>query len=594
MKLEIYNAKKAKLFIHPHRTGAIILSKSLEGYRRWGVQNKVHHLKLEPTRHNLDLVKEYVPTVEVVRFREGEERRPGISRSQYSPKTTPRPYQAEAVAKALDARKGSRGFCIWCDPGTGKSKIAIDFMGTLYGRGQVDEVLVIAPKGVHRQWAEDQIPAHCGIPGWSTHWWLGGTRKVPWESWGEGGGIVWRCINYDALNTVKGKLELDRALSGEGKRFGLVIDESHFVKNYRTKRWKATNLLGNKQGCMARMLLSGTPISKNLEDEWAQLKIADEDILGIRYVTHFRNSYCIMGGYNGKEFLGPRNLKRYQEKTRPFIFRATKDQLDGLPEKVYQRWHFSMTPRQRETYQTMKKELIVELKAEGAVAVAPHIISSLIKLQQISNGFIQPSLTPEDVRRGVDSLKPIRLMKPGDNPRLSALKELVKEIGPETPIIVWCRFRWDVEAILKAFGDRARGLYGALAGEVRVNNMEEWLDGRAQILVATPGTGGTGFNLQVGGCNHAIYYSNSEHYTMRVQSEDRIHRIGATGKQTFYWDLVARGSRDMAILANLRRKKSLSDLVLDDIIRELEGNSTMEALTTVSSIDSQMQSLLEK
>ena len=590
MNLQIINNKEAHLHASIQSPGIIELSKRLEGYRRWvmgGLGGNNQYLRLEPTGYNIDLLQEEIPGL-LIQGQKDKRLAWPRSRREYKQKTAPYPYQRDALAKALNARKSSNGFALWCDPGTGKSKIAIDFMCELYCRGEIDIILVIAPKGVHRQWAEDQIPLHCGAEGWSAHWWYP-QRRVPWIHWFNGGlidGPPFYCINYDAIKTIRGEDSIDW-ITKDDKTFGLIIDESHFVKNYRSQRWKAVNKLGSMQGCKARLLLSGTPISKQLEDEWAQFRIADPDIIGIKYVTHFRNEYCIMGGFQGKEFKGPRNLKKYRRKTSSFIFRATKSQLEGLPEQVYQRWHFSMSPGQKETYHTMRKKLIVDLK-NGRIVESPHVAAALMKLQQISNGFVQPTLNLDDVKVGIDKIDPVELVAAKDNPRLVALKQLLETFGDTNPpVIIWCRFRWDVEKIVSEL-DRTRGtrpLYGGLGESERINNIQDWISGKIQLLVATPGTGGTGLNLQVGGCCHAIYYSNSEHYTHRIQSENRIHRIGSIGEQTFYWDLVARGSRDMAILANLRKKKSLSDLVLDDVVKELEGiDSEVNMMETLQGV----------
>lgn len=44
--------------------------------------------------------------------------------------------------------------------GTGKSKVAIDSIGALYKRGDIDTVLIVAPKGVFDNWIQQEIPRH--------------------------------------------------------------------------------------------------------------------------------------------------------------------------------------------------------------------------------------------------------------------------------------------------------------------------------------------------------------------------------------------------------------------------------------------------
>ncbi|MCI0551076.1 MAG: hypothetical protein L0287_08975, partial [Anaerolineae bacterium] len=105
----------------------------------------------------------------------------------------------------------------------------------------------------------------------------------------------------------------------------------------------------------------------------------------------------------------------------------------------------------------------------------------------------------------------------------------------------------------------------------REANKARFLAGDARFFVSNPAAGGVGLNLQ-GKCQNVIYYSNSFDALHRWQSEDRTHRMGTQGSVT-YFDLVASRSIDRLILRNLRDKKSVSDLTLDDIRRALTAEA---------------------
>ena len=147
---------------------------------------------------------------------------------------------------------------------------------------------------------------------------------------------------------------------------------------------------------------------------------------------------------------------------------------------------------------------------------------------------------------------------------IAALKELLAEDAEKAPVVIWCRFQEDCRIINRHFLKDSIQFHAGIPDEERESNLKDWLgkDG-PRLLLATPGSAGTGRNLQ-GRCQHAIYYSNSENSIQRWQSEDRIHRIGTVGEFTTFTDLIARASRDMKILANLKAKKDLSDLTLND------------------------------
>ena len=44
--------------------------------------------------------------------------------------------------------------------GTGKTKVLIDNMAMLYDKGKINGALIIAPKGVYKNWIDSEIPIH--------------------------------------------------------------------------------------------------------------------------------------------------------------------------------------------------------------------------------------------------------------------------------------------------------------------------------------------------------------------------------------------------------------------------------------------------
>ena len=175
----------------------------------------------------------------------------------------------------------------------------------------------------------------------------------------------------------------------------------------------------------------------------------------------------------------------------------------------------------------------------------------LMRLQQLACGYIKmEDGTYMDLER---------------NPRLDALLRLRAQTSGKA--ITWCRFNKDIENVTKALGAGAVSYYGPTSTGDRTEAKHRFInDPACTDIVANPAAMGKGVDGLQEACQLAIYYSNSFDAIHRWQSEDRIHRIGQAGTAT-YFDLVARGSPDRAILANLRRKKGLSDLVLDDIKR---------------------------
>ena len=90
-------------------------------------------------------------------------------------------------------------------------------------------------------------------------------------------------------------------------------------------------------------------------------------------------------------------------------------------------------------------------------------------------------------------------------------------------------------------------------------------DNPLRFFVGQPRTGGYGITLTA--ANTMIYYSNSYDLEIRLQSEDRAHRIGQSNKVT-YIDLVSPRTIDEKILKTLRNKINLAGQVLGEQARE--------------------------
>ena len=105
-------------------------------------------------------------------------------------------------------------------------------------------------------------------------------------------------------------------------------------------------------------------------------------------------------------------------------------------------------------------------------------------------------------------------------------------------------------------------IYGEISVEDRKNAVDRIQnDDNCRFLVANPSTGGFGLTLTA--CNTVIYYSNSYNLEVRMQSEDRAHRLGQKGT-VVYIDIVARNTLDEAIMKSLTNKGKLAAKTLGE------------------------------
>lgn len=559
--------------LHTHPSPEIIAAiKPFEGKKRWSSDGLTFvpsglNIKTLSTHYNLTV---HDPFIDLSEMEDELQALTDPSKiKKYEPKTKPYEFQDQAADLMRVAPDNGKNFALFCDPGTGKSKMAIDRACELFVQEKIRSVLLIAPKGVHKQWANEQLPIHCGTK-YSAYVWDGSlhAHKLRFKPHKKDV-FVWFCFNYDMVRTKAGKKILKDFLDVYDENFMIIFDESHLIKNSTSIRWQECDLLARNINCYSRLLLSGTPIAKNLCDEWAQFKMLDEDIIGIHTDIAFKQEFCVMGGKNGASVIGSKNLDIFKGLTDPYIFRARKRDLVGMPEKVYKRWSFDLSRDLENFYQEMAAELLIELEETKEQLTAANAAVKVLKLQQISNGFFvdKDELTNKPKIRW--------LIDEYENPRLMNLLEILdNDIPIEEKVIIWCRFRADIEH-LRQFLPHVSLYHGGLSSTERERSLAKWMDKKnkdARYFLATPGSGGTGLNLQKSGCRFAVYYSNSENSIHRWQSEDRIHRIGADATQdVIYYDLVARKTRDLDILANLRMKKNISDLALGDIISSVRS-----------------------
>jgi SNF2 family DNA or RNA helicase len=513
---------------------------ALEGRKTF----KGEHLSFEATGSNLEKWKERFPNSKIIDESSlsvfEEQDRPN-DRPEFVFKTKPYAHQVRAFEKLKDLTNAS----LLMQMGTGKSKSLSDLIGYKWSKGQIDAAIILSPKGVHNQWVEEQLPTHMAVPyvGWA--WEKGKKAEAELATVRQSSDLQVLTFNIDAIKTDSAFNLIVQFIRQHNGRVFMAIDEAHLCKNPSALRTKKAYQLGSM--CDFRAILTGSPIVKNIADIFGEYRFLDGRIIGAKYFTTFRNEYCETrnNGF-GLEIIGAKNLEKLYGKIDPVTFRATKDELD-LPSKMYDEYAFDLSDEQKKRYKEIKTQFMTATTDDKFLTVT-NAASALVRLQQISCGYLP---TEEG---GFIELP---------NPRLEALLNVLEQNPGKA--IIWARFTKDIESIHKALSKRSVTYYGATSPTDREQAVKRFLspDSGIDYFIGNPAAAGVGLNLQ-GECTTAIYYSQSFNAVERFQSEDRIHRIGTKGTCT-YIDLIARGTVDKKIASNLKAKKSLSDLAIDEI-----------------------------
>jgi SNF2 family DNA or RNA helicase len=365
------------------------------------------------------------------------------------------------------------------------------------------------------------------------------------------------CLNIEAIRMKRCMTLLQRFASSFTVL--LVIDESTVIKNPKALQTKAAFQLAEK--AKYRRILTGTPITQSPLDMFAQAKFLHPEALGQRFTyTAFKNSYALeeivtMGARSFRKIKGYKNLDDLTARLNNFSVRILKKDCLDLPDKIYQNVYVDMTKEQQRLYDEMKASAISQLDS-GEVTSVTSALTLLMKLQQIVSGFIK------------DDNGDIHLL---NSQRLDRLLGVLEQSGNKSKHVIFCAFKANIEQIQGTLNKMAEGsvrsYYGNTSLEERNRAVSEFNNDESVRFFVASSAASKGLTLTASAST--VYFSQSYSLETRLQSEDRIHRIGQQ-KTCTYTDLITRGTTDEMITKALKDKKDLSDLVMDDIRRVFE------------------------
>tara|TARA_Y100000310_G_scaffold264803_1_gene275572 strand:- start:1 stop:1443 length:1443 start_codon:yes stop_codon:yes gene_type:complete len=475
----------------------------------------------------------------------------------YRFKTTPYRHQLDALEKSWNKKT----YAYFMEMGTGKSKVLLDNIAILYDQGKINSALIIAPKGVYRNWKNQEIPAHlvdhikvnivCWTPTPTKK-----EREILDSLTVITDDLVIFLMNVEALSTLKGYEAAYKFLLGHTAL--MAIDESTTIKAPTASRTKSSLKLGLY--AKYRRILTGSPVTKSPLDLYTQCYFLDPYLLDFSSYWAFKSRYALMahrnaagGSHSYHHVIKYVRLDELNNRLGKFSMRILKEDCLDLPEKIYMKRTISLTPEQLKVYSEMKKFAIAEL--ENSTMTAFSVLTQLMRLHQITCGHV----TLDD-----GTIKEIK------NNRLKELLNVLEEVDGK--VIIWANYRYDIRTITneleKKYGKLAvANLYGDTPMSDRDKIISDFQDKEASLtyLVANPKTGGYGLTLTAS--HTVIYYSNNYDLEIRLQSEDRVHRIGQKSKVT-YIDLIAEGTVDERIVQSLRNKINISTQVLGEDLKK--------------------------
>lgn len=391
--------------------------------------------------------------------------------------------QLEAFEKFKKLKVGA----MFMECGTGKTKVAIE----LIDYNNCDLLLYVAPFSTLKNIE---------------------TELVKWEI-----KTSYKLIGYETISSSDAKyLNLLKEL--ENKKVFVVADESIFIKNEETKRFK--RLLNIRSKCEYALILNGTPITKNEWDLYNQMYFLSPLIINMNREqflnTFFKKITYKKRGEREKTFykFSKVNAEQLHKMIEPYIFKC-----DLEFEKNESNNYIYVPYKNESDYYDKKEEKLKEYMQKGSSEI---IINLLTSLTVISASYSHKN------------------------------DELINYIKNKQ-IIVFCSFLSEIEYI-----EDKVDCYVITGSTKNRDEIIEKFKNDSKPLIMTFGVGSYSLNLQF--CNEIVYSSLTFDYAKIEQSKYRIKRIGQDKDIKYTYFLTDLGINKL-ILENLKRKMTLENLI---------------------------------
>ena len=309
----------------------------------------------------------------------------------------------------------------------------------------------------------------------------------------------------------------------DNKKAFIIADESIFIKNEETKRFR--RLLQLRDKCEYALILNGTPITKNEFDLYNQMYFLSPLIINMnkqqflnvffKKITYKRRGEKERSFYKFSEV----NAELLNKMIKPYVFQCDLD----FNKNENSTYYYIPYMTENLYYETKENKLQEYLK----YGCSQSIINMLTSLNVIASTYSEKN---------------------------NAVINYIKD----KQVIVYCTFLKEIEYI------SSKCECFVITGKTK--NREEIIEqfkNNNKPLLMTYGVGSYSLNLQF--CNEIVYSSINFDYANIVQSQYRIKRLGQEKDISYTYFLTDLGISKM-VLENLKRKQTLENLVKEKMM----------------------------
>jgi SNF2 family DNA or RNA helicase len=320
----------------------------------------------------------------------------------------------------------------------------------------------------------------------------------------------------------------------------VIVDESQRIKAPGGKASRWVRELRRRHPDLPMLLLSGTPAPNGPLDLWAQLAAATPHVV-TRTFAEWRSRYAISGPLGPWHILGYRGLDEIAARIAPVTFHVDASAVER-PDLLVVDMPVRLEGRTRAAYEALLRTFVANLR-EGRVTVTNRL-TQLLRLQQLTGGVI---VTDDGEQHRIGREK------------AEALREVLDELDPEEPVVVFARFRADLDAVHEVAAEAGR-VSLELSG--RRDELARWQGGEGTVLAVQMQAGSVGISLvrAAYGVVYSLGYSLGDY----LQALARLHRPGQTRPVTIT-RLVAESTIDERVIRAIEAKRSIEEFIVEEL-----------------------------
>lgn len=301
----------------------------------------------------------------------------------------------------------------------------------------------------------------------------------------------------------------------------LVCDESHYIKNKKTKRTSLVKEISKI--AYRKILITGTPVLNKPIELVSQL-----DILGV--MKHFGKDWDFIKRYcapyqtpYGWNLDGHDNLKELYRELKPFALRRKKaDVLKQLPSKKHEFIPIPLTNIR--AYKNAERRYENMVTKENQLVVAHHL----------------RSLCVEGKKKYV----------------IDWIKDFIQS-GEKLVIFMYHK---SMQEILKEEFPEASTVFGGQTAQSKAKNIQEFQEGSSPIILCSLQSAGVGITLT--SASNIVFVEYPWNAGLLNQAIDRVHRISQT-KPVTIWHLYGKDTIEQRMMCMIEHKEISTSIITD-------------------------------